>query len=169
VLELARQIEKISHFTDLETGVTVNPGIIRGGTLPNVIAADATAEIDVRITSTRDAARLERQFRALRPIDKACKLQITGGINRPHMERSAGAVRLFQQARELAGKIGFQLEEASTGGGSDGNFTAALGIPTLDGMGAVGEGAHAIHESIQLDMLAPRTALLAAMISRHVG
>jgi glutamate carboxypeptidase len=165
VLELARLIEKISRFTDLKTGLTVNPGTIQGGTRTNVIAAQAQAEVDVRIARMCDAARVERLFRGLRATDRACTLTITGGMNRPPMERSRGTVALFQQAKGFAHAMGIALEEASTGGGSDGNFTAALGIPTLDGMGAVGEGAHAIHESIVLSELAQRTALLAAMIA----
>ncbi len=165
VLELARLIERISRFTDLKSGLTVNPGTICGGTRTNVIAAEAQAEVDVRIARMRDALRVEKLFRGLRATDQACTLTITGGMNRPPMERSRGTVALFQQAKGLANAMGFALEEASTGGGSDGNFTAALGIPTLDGMGAVGEGAHATHESIMLSELAKRTALLAAMIA----
>ncbi len=164
VLELARLIETISQFTDLKTGLTVNPGTICGGTRTNVIAAEAQAEVDVRIARMRDAARVEKLFRGLRATDRDCTLTITGGMNRPPMERSRGTVALFQQAKKLAHAMGFALEEASTGGGSDGNFTAALGIPTLDGMGAVGEGAHATHESIVVSELAKRTALLAGMI-----
>lgn len=164
VLELARLVEKISRFTDLKTGLTVNPGTICGGTRTNVIAAEAQAEVDVRIARMRDAARVEKLFRGLRVTDRACTLTITGGMNRPPMERSRGTVALFQQAKAFARAMGFALEEASTGGGSDGNFTAALGIPTLDGMGAMGEGAHAVHESIVLGELAKRTALLAAMM-----
>jgi glutamate carboxypeptidase len=166
VLELARLIGKISRFTDFKTGLTVNPGTIQGGTRTNVIAAQAQAEVDVRIARMCDAARVERLFRGLRATDRACTLTITGGMNRPPMERSRGTVALFHQAKAFARAMGFPLEEASTGGGSDGNFTAALGIPTLDGMGAVGEGAHAAHESIVLGELAKRTALLAAMIAR---
>ncbi len=165
VLEIARLIEKISRFTDLKTGLTVNAGTICGGTRTNVIAAEAQAEVDVRIARMRDAARVERLFRGLRVTDRACTLTITGGMNRPPMERSRGTVALFQQAKKLAHAMGFVLEEASTGGGSDGNFTAALGIPTLDGMGAVGEGAHALNESIVVEELIRRTALLAAMIA----
>ncbi|MGB8478386.1 MAG: M20 family metallopeptidase [Acidobacteriaceae bacterium] len=165
VLELARLIEKISRFTDLKTGLTVNPGTVCGGTRTNVIAAEAQAEVDVRIARMRDAARVEKLFRGLRATDRACTLTITGGMNRPPMERSGGTVALFQQAKGFARAMGFALEEASTGGGSDGNFTAALGIPTLDGMGAVGEGAHATHESIVLGEWAKRTALLAAMMA----
>ncbi|MEO6829745.1 MAG: M20 family metallopeptidase [Acidobacteriaceae bacterium] len=167
VLELARLLGKISRFTDLKSGLTVNPGLLQGGTRVNVIAAEATAEIDVRIARMPDAARIERLFRALRTTDRACTLTVTGGINRPPMERGPGTIALFHRAKELAAGLGFALTEASTGGGSDGNFTAALGIPTLDGMGAVGEGAHAAHESILLNALAPRTALLAAMIASH--
>ena len=165
VLELAKQIQAISNFTDLKRKLTVNCGVIAGGTRSNVIAAEAHTEVDVRIARASDAAYVERLFRRLRVSDARCKLDITGGINRPPMERKAGTVALFKQARRLAADLGFKLEEAGTGGGSDGNFTAALGIPTLDGMGAVGEGAHATHESVFVEHLVPRTALLAAMIA----
>ena len=165
VRELAYQIEVASGFTDLPRGLTVNAGVIAGGTRSNVIAASARAEFDVRIAKAADAARIERRFHKLTPRDPACTLTITGGINRPPMERKAGTIALFRQARRLAQQLGFALEEASTGGGSDGNFTAALGVPTLDGMGAVGEGAHAAHESIVTEHLVPRTALLAAMLA----
>ncbi len=165
ILELARMVGKISRFTDSAIGLTVNPGLIRGGTRVNMVAAEAQAEIDVRIARLRDAARVDRLFRSLRVEDPGCTLSISGGMNRPPMERGPGTIELFRRAKALAARLGFQLEEAATGGGSDGNFTAALGIPTLDGMGAVGEGAHAAHESIRLDMLAPRTALLARMIA----
>jgi glutamate carboxypeptidase len=112
----------------------------------------------------RDAARIDRALRALRVIDKGCKLRVSGGVNRPPMERTKGSAALFRRAQHLASALGFALEEASTGGGSDGNFTAALGIPTLDGTGAVGAGAHAAHEHILAEHLAARTALLAAMM-----
>ena len=164
VLELATLLQQVSDFTDLASGLTVNPGVIGGGTRSNVVAAEAWAEVDVRIARMADAERVDALFRGLRVADPACTLRISGGINRPPMERSAGTVRLYEQARKLAAGLGFHLPEASTGGGSDGNFTAGLGIPTLDGMGAVGEGAHAAHESILLDHLLPRTALLAGML-----
>ena len=167
IRELAYQIETTAAFTDPSRGITVNAGVISGGTRSNVVAASACAEFDVRIARAADAARIERQFHQLKPRDPACSLTVSGGINRPPMERMAGTVALFRQARALAGQLGFALEEASTGGGSDGNFTAALGVPTLDGMGAVGEGAHAAHESIVLEHLVPRTALLAAMLAAH--
>ncbi|MDE1178667.1 MAG: M20 family metallopeptidase [Edaphobacter sp.] len=165
VLELARQIERISAFTDLPSGRTVNCGVISGGTRSNVIAAEAAVEVDVRIARASDAKKVDRFFAGLKPFDKACKLTVTGGINRPPMERKAGTIALFRQAKKLAAQLGFEVDEAATGGGSDGNFTAALGVPTLDGMGAVGAGAHASHEHFVVEHLVPRTALLAAMIA----
>jgi glutamate carboxypeptidase len=165
VLELARQIERIAGFTDLSRGLTVNPGVISGGTRSNVIAAEAHAEIDVRIARAADEKRVDRLFRTLKPFDKACRLTLTGGINRPPMERKTGTIALYKQAKKLAADLGFALDEAATGGGSDGNFTAALGVPTLDGMGAIGAGAHAAHEHILLEHIVSRTALLAAMLA----
>ena len=163
--ELARAIETVSGWTDLKHGLTVSVGVAAGGTKSNVVPAEAWAHVDVRIPRLADAARITRKFAALRPVDPRCTLDVFGGINRPPMERSRGTVRLFRKAHLLARELGFELTEASTGGGSDGNFTAALGIPTLDGMGAVGEGAHARHESVLIEHLAPRTALLAAMLA----
>jgi glutamate carboxypeptidase len=165
VLELAKQIQTISGFTDLARKLTVNCGVIAGGTRSNVVASQAWTEVDVRIAKASDAAYVEKLFRNLKVSDPQCKLTITGGINRPPMERKAGTIALFKKARSLAAELGFVLEEAATGGGSDGNFTAALGVPTLDGMGAVGDGAHAAHESVVIEHLVPRTALLAAMIA----
>ena len=164
ILELAHQIERISGLTNSRAGITVNSGVIGGGTRRNVVAANAWAEIDVRTSTIRDAARIDRALRGLRAVDKGCKLRVSGGVNRPPMERTNETAALFRRARHLASALGFALEEASTGGGSDGNFTSALGIPTLDGTGAVGAGAHAAHEHILTEHLAPRTALLAAMI-----
>jgi glutamate carboxypeptidase len=164
VLELGRQIERASAFTNPARGITVNAGVIGGGTRSNVVPAEAWAEFDVRIAKAVDAQRIDHRFRTLRAVDRQCRLEVSGGLNRPPMERTSGTVTLFRRAATMAAGLGFQLQEAATGGGSDGNFTSALGIPTLDGMGAVGEGAHAQHESILLDALVPRTALLAAMI-----
>jgi glutamate carboxypeptidase len=164
VLELGRQIERASAFTNSARGITVNAGVIGGGTRSNVVPAEAWAEFDVRIAKAVDGPRVDRKFHALRAVDRRCTLEVTGGLNRPPMERTSGTVTLFRRAATIASGLGFQLQEAATGGGSDGNFTSALGIPTLDGMGAVGEGAHAERESILLDALVPRTALLAAMI-----
>ncbi len=165
VLEMSRLVETISNFTNLGKGRTLNVGVIAGGTRSNVIAAECSAQIDARIRNAADAKVVDRLMQGLRVTDPACKLAITGGINRPPMERRPGTVALFKQARTLAAELGFALEEASTGGGSDGNFTAALGVPTLDGMGAVGAGAHAAHEHIERAHLVPRTALLAAMLA----
>ncbi|HWC96033.1 MAG TPA: M20 family metallopeptidase [Candidatus Sulfopaludibacter sp.] len=164
VLELARQIEKIAGFTQLQRGITVNPGVISGGTRSNVIAAEARAEVDIRILRLKDAAGLEKKFRGLKPVDKRCTIEVTGGLNRPPMERSPGIVQLFRTAQKLGRTLGVTVEESLTGGGSDGNFTAALGIPTLDGLGAVGEGAHAVNESILVDRIADRTALIALLL-----
>jgi glutamate carboxypeptidase len=165
ILELARLLTTVATFTDPARGRTVNPGVISGGTRSNVIAAHAWAEVDVRVRTAADFKRVDRLFRGLRCADPGCTLMVTGGLNRPPMERKAGTVALYGQARELAAGMGFALDEASTGGGSDGNFTAALGVPTLDGLGAVGEGAHAAHESIVVEHLVPRTALLAALLA----
>jgi glutamate carboxypeptidase len=165
IVELARQIQTISTFTGSLEGLTVNPGVIGGGTLPNVIAEDAWSHVDFRYARARDAKRIEQMFHKLRPIDRKCILEIAGGVNRPPMERTKGTAKLFAKAATIAAELGFGLEEATTGGGSDGNFTSAMGVPTLDGMGAVGEGAHAGNESIVIEHLAPRTALLAAMIA----
>jgi glutamate carboxypeptidase len=167
ISELARQIERICEFTDLRHGITVNVGVIGGGTRSNVIAAEAWAEVDVRVARMSDAGKIEKLFRSLRVIDRGCSLEIEGGLNRPPMERTRGTAALFKRAATLAGSMGFSLQEASTGGGSDGNFTSALGVATLDGMGAVGEGAHAAHESLLVENLAPRTALLAAMVTNY--
>jgi len=166
VIELARQIPKIAAFTNLEQGITVNPGVISGGTRSNVVAAEARAEVDIRVAKAKDAAALDKKFRALRPLDKRCSIQVDGGLNRPPMERSPGIRALFETARTCAKELGVKLEESATGGGSDGNFTAALGVPTLDGLGGVGEGAHAANESILLNRIADRTALLAMLLSQ---
>jgi glutamate carboxypeptidase len=165
LLELAHVIETVGGWTDLKRALTVSVGVAGGGSKANVIPAEAFAEVDVRIARITDGPRIERRFKSLKPADKRCSLAATGGINRPPMERTRDTVRLFEQARSLAAELGFTLAEASTGGASDGNFTSALGIPTLDGMGAVGEGAHATHESILIEHIAPRTALLAGMLA----
>jgi glutamate carboxypeptidase len=165
ILELARQLQTVAGFTEPRLGRTVNPGVIAGGTRANVVAEHAFAEVDVRISRASDAARVDKLFRGLRCADPHCSLTVTGGLNRPPMERKPGTIALYKQARRLAAELGFKLDEAATGGSSDGNFTAALGVPTLDGLGAVGEGAHAAHESILIDHLIPRTALLAALLA----
>jgi glutamate carboxypeptidase len=165
VVELARQITCISAFTNPKRGMTVNPGVVSGGTRSNVIAAEARAEVDIRVMRLKDAPVLDRKFRALRPFDQRCAVEVTGGLNRPPMERSPGIVQLFRTAQRLGRELGVELDESLTGGGSDGNFTAALGVPTLDGLGGVGEGAHAPGESILTDRMADRTALLAKLVA----
>jgi len=165
IRELARAVETVSNWTDLKRGLTVNVGTVSGGSKTNVIPAHAAAEIDVRIARKQDGPRIERLFARLKSTDKRCELTIAGGINRPPMERSRGTGALYRRARAFAADLGFTLDEAATGGASDGNFTAALGIPTLDGLGAVGEGAHADNESVVVEHLAPRTALLAALLA----
>jgi glutamate carboxypeptidase len=165
IVELSRQIDRVAGFVGLRKGMTVNPGVISGGTRSNVVAAEARAEIDFRVERLKDAELLERKIRSLKPFDKRCTLEISGGLNRPPMERSPGVVSLYKTAAKLARELDVKLEESSTGGGSDGNLTAALGVPTLDGIGAVGEGAHAAHESILIDRITDRTALLAKLVA----
>jgi glutamate carboxypeptidase len=164
ILELARQIERISGFTDLKRGLTVNVGVVSGGSRTNVVPAEASAQVDVRIARRKDAAGIDKKMRRLRPFNRKCKVEITGGINRPPMERTAGVAALYAQAAAIARELGWKLGEAAVGGGSDGNFTAGLGIPTLDGLGGVGDGAHAIHEHILISELPRRAALLAGLI-----
>jgi len=169
IVELAAQIGRVATFTDLKKGLTVNPGIISGGTRSNVIAAEAECEVDLRVARLRDYPALERKFRRLKPFDKRCTLEVTGGLNRPPLERTPAVRALFKTAHALSARyLGIELGETSVGGGSDGNFTAGLGIPTLDGLGAVGEGAHAAHESILKDRLADRAALL-ALLTAHLA
>ena len=162
--ELSKQIIAISKLVDLRRGITLNAGIIQGGTRVNVIPAEATAVFDLRVARMKDAAEIDRKLRSLKPFNRKCKLEISGGMNRPPMERNAGVITLYKKASEIADQLGWQLQEAAVGGGSDGNFTAGLGIPTLDGLGGVGEGAHATHEHILISELPRRTALLAMLI-----
>ncbi len=164
IVEMAKQITAISKLVNLKRGLTLNVGVVSGGTRINVIPAQATASLDVRVTQMKDAKAIDRQLRALKPFNRKCKLEITGAVNRPPMERSAGVAMLYKKAVEIGKELGWKLEEAAVGGGSDGNFTASLGIPTLDGLGGVGEGAHATHESIVISELPRRATLLAQLI-----
>jgi glutamate carboxypeptidase len=164
IVELAHQIEKISTFTDLKKGLTVNVGVVSGGSRVNIIPAEAWATIDVRIARIQDAAGIEKKMRRLRPFNRKCKVEVTGGLNRPPMERTPGVAALYVKAAAIAREMGWKLGEAAVGGGSDGNFTAGLGIPTLDGLGAAGDGAHAAHEHILVDELPRRAALIAGLI-----
>jgi glutamate carboxypeptidase len=166
VLELAHQILDIASIQDLERGVSVNVGVITGGTRPNVVPHHARASIDVRVPTVDEAARVEQALRRLRPKTPGTWLEIHGAVERPPLERSAAVLRLYGMARDVARALGQDLAEGGTGGGSDGNFTAALGVPTLDGLGPRGAGAHAIHEHVELADLPWRAAFLAALLVR---
>jgi glutamate carboxypeptidase len=166
--EISRQVLKLHAMAEVARGTTVTVGVIQGGTRLNVVPAEAAIEIDVRISSTEEAGRITSQIKALAPELPGARLEIRGGINRPPMERTAETARLFDAARAVAAGLGFDLQEGATGGGSDGNFTAALGVPTLDGLGAVGGGAHAVDEWIDVGSLEPRAALIAGLIDRIV-
>jgi len=164
IVELARQIEKISGFTDLKKGLTVNVGITSGGSRVNVVPAEASADVDARISRIKDAAVIEKKMRGLRPFNRKCRLEVKGGLNRPPMERTTGVASLYRRALEIAAGLKWKLPEAAVGGGSDGNFTAGMGIPTLDGLGGVGDGAHAVHEHIVISELPRRAVLIAGLI-----
>jgi glutamate carboxypeptidase len=165
VHELALQIERLMAMNDPRRGITVQTTVIAGGTVSNVVPDLARAQVDIRISRMADAAGVERRLHSLRPILKGAKVAVRGGINRPPLERTAAVQKLFAQARGLAAAMGAKLEEASTGGGSDGNLTAALGIPTLDGLGAVGDGAHTPHEHVVIRALPERAALIAGLLA----
>lgn len=167
--ELAHQIVAVQDLQDVERGISINVGVIAGGSRTNVVADHASAAIDVRVPTMADGDRIEARLRGLTPKLKGTRLELTGGISRPPLERSAGVVRLLELARQAAGELGRDLGEGGTGGGSDGNFTAALGVPTLDGLGACGDGAHALHEHVLLDDLTWRAALVAALLMRLGG
>jgi glutamate carboxypeptidase len=164
--ELAYHIPVLQKLTDYEAGTTLNVGVIRGGTASNVVPEWAEMEVDFRVSQAGEADRVAEIVQGLSPVLPGARLEITGGLNRPPMEHNARMAQTFARARQLSASIGLALEEGSTGGGSDGNFTAALGVPTLDGMGAVGDGAHAAHEHIVISSLAERAALLATILTQ---
>lgn len=163
--ELAAQIAAIERLQDLGRGISVNVGVVSGGTRPNVIAERADATIDVRAPARADADAIEAALRELQPRRPGTRLTIEGGFDRPPMERSPAVVELFSRASRVASSLGHDLREGSAGGGSDGNFTAALGVPTLDGLGAVGDGAHAANEHVEIAALAWRGALIAGLLA----
>jgi glutamate carboxypeptidase len=163
--ELASLIASIERLQDLERGITVNAGVISGGTRPNVVAEEARATIDVRAKTMADAAAVDAQLRRLQPVRPGTRLTLQGGFERPPLERTDAVAALFMRAAAVAQAFGRDLREGSAGGGSDGNFTAALGVPTLDGLGAVGDGAHAAHEHVDASALPWRAALLAGLIA----
>jgi glutamate carboxypeptidase len=164
IIELSRQIAKISRLTDFERGITVNVGTVQGGTRVNVVPAEARASVDLRVARLKDAGVMHRKILSLSPLNRKCRLEITGGLNRPPMERTEGVAMLYRKAAAIAKELGWKLREASVGGASDGNFTAGLGIPTLDGLGGVGEGAHAVRESVLISELPRRAALLTRLL-----
>ena len=166
ISELARQILRIEALRDAAAGTAVNVGVVRGGSRPNVVAADAEAMIDVRVASAAEATRVTAALLALKPVDPGTQVAVAGGIDRPPMERSAAGAALFAVAQAVAADLGRTLGEGGTGGGSDGNLTAALGVPTLDGLGAVGGGAHADNEHVTTADLPWRAALVAGLLRR---
>ena len=165
ILELARQTERLHSFNGSSGGISINVGVFHGGTLSNVVAAEAHAEIDVRFSTAGEAERIENEIFDLRPYDDRVRLIVTGGINRPPMERNEKVLGLYNRAKDLAHRLNFELGEIQVGGASDGNFAAAAGAAVLDGLGIAGDGAHATHEHIILDDIARRGALLAGLIA----
>jgi glutamate carboxypeptidase len=169
VQELAHQILRINALQDLERGLLVNVVQVSGGRRSNVIPDEAQAIVDVRVPTMADAALIDEAIRGLRPVDGRVSLAVTGGVERPPLERNAHVARLYKQAQTIARELGHDLGEGGTGGGSDGNFTAALGVPTLDGLGAIGDGAHALHEHVVIEALVDRAALVAGLIASLGG
>lgn len=164
IQEISEQVLALHRLTNRAAGTTVTVGVIQGGTRSNVVPAEAAVEVDVRVSTLDEASRVTEAIRSLRPAVAGASLEVRGGINRPPMERSADTVRLFQTAASVAAALGIALQEGATGGASDGNLTAALGIPTLDGLGAVGDGAHSIDEYVQVDSIPLRAALIAGLL-----
>ena len=166
VQELAHQILRVNALQDLSRGISVNVVQVSGGLRSNVIPDEARATVDVRVPTAAAAAEIDAAFRALRAVDPRTTVEAGGGIDRPPLERTGLVQRLYKQAQGVARELGQELAEGGTGGGSDGNFTAALGVPTLDGLGAVGDGAHALHEHVDIETLPDRAALVAGLITR---
>jgi glutamate carboxypeptidase len=165
VHELALQIARLMKMNDPARGITVQGTVIGGGTVSNVVPDQARAEVDIRIARLADAAGIERKLRGLKPILKGARVEVRGGVNRPPLERTKAVGELFLRAQSLMKEIGVALGEASTGGGSDGNFTGAIGVPTLDGLGAIGDGAHTPYEHVVTGKLAERAALIAGLLA----
>jgi glutamate carboxypeptidase len=166
VHELARQIVAVQALSDPARGLSVNVGVVEGGTRSNVVAERARAAVDVRVSRLADAAGIEAALHRLAPQDPRVRLEVRGAVNRPPMERTPGVARLFETARRVGQELGVDVREGMTGGASDGNFTAALGVPTLDGLGATGDGAHALHEHVVVADLPVRAALVAGLLLR---
>jgi glutamate carboxypeptidase len=164
--EIAHQVLRLQKMSDVARGTTVTVGVVQGGTRSNVVPAEAAVEIDARITSMEEAERITNVVRSLAPVLPGARIEVRGSISRPPMERTADTVRLFEIARSVASEIGIDLKEGSTGGASDGNLTSAMGVPTLDGLGPIGDGAHSVDEYIEIDSLPERAALLAGILTR---
>ena len=164
ILELARQTERLHALNLSGSGITLNVGVVHGGTRSNVVAAQAEGEIDVRFSTEAESREIERILASLEPVDERTRVFVSGGINRPPLERTPAVVELFETAKSVAAHLGFELGEAQVGGASDGNFLAALGIPVLDGLGISGDGAHAVHEHIEVDDIARRGALIGGLL-----
>ena len=162
--EMASQILRLHAMSDLERGTTVNVGIVRGGGRVNVVAASAQAELDLRAMTVAEGRRMEQAILGLTPTLKGTTIQVSGGLNRPPFEESAAGLALYERAQACAARLGLKLNNVGSGGGSDGNFTAALGVPTLDGLGVVGQGSHALTEQIIIDSLPQRAAVLAELV-----
>jgi glutamate carboxypeptidase len=164
-LELARQVERVASLARPELGTTINVGTLAGGTHANVVAAEARAEVDVRFSTLEEARRVEEAMRGLRPFDARAAIKVSGGVNRPPMERTAAVTALFERARGVAAEFDFELGETGVGGASDGNFAASYCAAVLDGLGCEGDGAHASHEHVEADRIVPRAAFLAALVA----
>ena len=165
ILELARQTDRLHALNGQGDGISVNVGVFHGGTLSNVVAAQARVDIDVRFSTREEAARIENEILKLRPIDDRIRLIVKGGINRPPLERNEKILDLYNRAKVIAAQLGFELGETQVGGASDGNFAAAVGAAVLDGLGIDGDGAHAVHEHILIDDIPRRGALLAGLLA----
>ena len=165
VHELALQIERLMGMNDSRRGITVQATVVSGGTVSNVVPEHARAELDIRFSRLADGAAIERKIHGLKPILKGARIQIIGGVNRPPLERTRAIGKLFEHARNLSKHTGVPLGEAATGGGSDGNFTAAIGVPTLDGLGCIGDGAHSPKEHVLISALPERAALIAGLLA----
>jgi glutamate carboxypeptidase len=165
ILELSRQIQQLHELNDASSGTTVNVCTVKGGTTTNVIPEHAECDIDVRFTMSGEASRVADAIKSLKPLDKRVSLSVTGDINRPPMERTAAVVKLYERARGFAASFGYDLGEAQVGGGSDGNFVGALGVPVLDGLGIAGAGAHTLHEHILVSDIAKRATLVTMLLT----